>query len=353
MNDRHAPHDNGALRKAGPTRRQFVSSALTAPLWFRALPAWAKTELKLSHQAPGGTIDQGDIRDRMALRFAQEVGKRSNGEMAVQVYPGSSLMKPNAQFPALRKGALDLSLFPISSAGGEIPELNLGLMPGIVSSYDEAYGWKNKPVGAALTDVLADKGVVVVSWLWLAGGAASRTRPMVLPDDAKGMKVRGGSREMDLLLKAAGATPLSLPSTELYQAMQTGACDACITSSTSMGSFRLVETAKHLTLGARSYWFIFGPLLMSKTVFDALPKPQRDLIMAVGAELEPFGRQGAAEADKQVAASFKAAGATVHDLDGAAIDKWRALARDTAWKDYAEKSPGCARLLDLATKAMS
>ena len=40
------------------------------------------------------------------------------------------------------------------------------------------------------------------------------------------MKVRGGSREMDMMLKAAGAATLQLPSNEIYAAMQTGACDA-------------------------------------------------------------------------------------------------------------------------------
>jgi len=337
----------------GITRRQMVTASLTAPALLHTGAARAKTVLKLSHQAPGGTIDQGDIRDRIALRFAKELVGRSNGEIEVQNYPGSSLMKPNAQWPALRRGALDLSLFPVSSAAGEIPELNIGLMPGIVSSYDEAYGWKGKPVGNELTQVIEKAGVVIVSWLWLAGGAVSRTVPFVTPVNAKGLKIRGGSREMDLVLKAAGATPLSLPSTELYQAMQTGACDACITSSTSIDSFRLVETAKQLTLGKRSYWFIFGPLLMSKSIFDALPQAQRDLIMKVGAELEPFGRKGALEADAQVISSFSKAGATVHDLDTAAIGQWRELARDTAWKDYAGKSAGCAKMLELAMKAMS
>lgn len=342
----------GSPAEFGMTRRQFLGAALAAPVFLYAHPSTAKTVLKLSHQAPGGTLEQGDIRDRMALRFAQEVAKRSGGEMGIQVYPGASLMKPNAQFPAMRKGALDLSMFPISSAGGEIPELNIGLMPGIVSSYEEAYGWKNKPIGAELTRVLAERGIVIVSWLWLAGGAVGRSKPLVGPGDAAGMKVRGGSREMDILLKAAGATPLSLPSTELYQAMQTGACDACITSSTSIGSFRLIETAKHLTLGTRTYWFIFGPLLMSKAIFDALPGAQRDLIMMIGAELESFGMQGAIDADKQTIATFQNAGASVHNLDAATVEKWRALAQTSAWKDYADKSAGCAKLLELAKKAM-
>ena len=46
------------------------------------------------------------------------------------------------------------------------------------------------------------------------------------------------------------------------------------------------------------------------------------------------------------------AGAKVYDLDDKAIKKWQALARETAWKDYAAKSPNCARLLQLAEKTI-
>ena len=59
-----------------------------------------------------------------------------------------------------------------------------------------------------------------------AGGLASRNATIVNPQDAKGLKIRGGSREMDMVFQAAGATTLTTPSNELYAAMQTGACDA-------------------------------------------------------------------------------------------------------------------------------
>ena len=107
--------------------------------------------------------------------------QRTKGALKFQIYPGSSLMKTNAQFSALRKGALDLSLYPISYAGGEVPELNIGLMPGIVTSYEQGAKWKNAEVGKALTDLLADKGIVIVSWIWQAGGVASRAAPLRQP----------------------------------------------------------------------------------------------------------------------------------------------------------------------------
>jgi hypothetical protein len=103
------------------------------------------------------------------------------------------------------------------------------------------------------------------------------------------MKVRGGSREMDLILKAAGAAVVTLPSNEIYAAMQTGAMDAALTSSTSLISFRLEEVSKALTTGrGGAYWFMLEPLMMSKAVFDRLTKEQQAAIMAVGAELEAF-----------------------------------------------------------------
>lgn len=311
--------------------------------------ARAAQTLKISHQFPGGSVDEGDFRDRLCRKFALAVEKVTNGELNAQVYANSSLMKTNAQFSAMRKGALDISLFPLPYAGGEVQELNIGLMPCLVADYAQGAAWKKSAVGQKLTQILADKGIVILSWIWQAGGVASRTTPLVTPADAKGLKVRGGSREMDLMMKAAGAAVLSLPSNEAYAAMQTGAADAVITSSTSLISFRLEEVSKHLTSGkGRSYWFMLEPLLMSKAVFDALPKAQQDVVMAAGAELEAFGTQGAMADDNQVEDVYKKKNSSVHALDAKALEEWRALARETAWKDYAAKSASCAELLKLA-----
>jgi len=334
------------------SRRRVLTAALSAPaiiVTSRFGTAVAAQTLKISHQFPGGTISEGDFRDRLCRMFAAELEKRTNGALVGQVYPNSSLMKTVAQFSALRKGALDLSLYPISYAGGEFAELNIGLMPGLVSSYKQGAAWKSAEVGKKFSAFLAEKGVVMVSWIWQAGGVASRSTPIVSPQDAKGLKVRGGSREMDMVLQAAGATTLSTPSNELYAAMQTGACDAAITSSTSLISFRLEEVAKSLTTGrGKSYWFMLEPLVMSKKIFDALPKDQQEAIMTLGRELEEFGTKEAMADDQKVADVYTRKGAKVADLDEATVEKWRAIARDTAWKDYASRSPLSAELLKLA-----
>jgi len=336
-------------------RRQFVRSLALASSAAAGWPVFAQPAggLKISHQFPGGTLTEGDFRDRLCRRFAAEVDKRTSGALKASVYPGSSLMKTNAQFSSLRKGALDMSLVPLSYAGGEVAETNIGLMPALVPSYEQGAAWKSAEVGKLLTKVLDDKGVIIVSWIWQAGGVASRNKPLVTPDDAKGLKVRGGSREMDMMLKQAGASVITLPSNEIYAAMQTGAMDAAMTSSTSFISFKLEEIAKHLTSGRnKTYWFMLEPLMISKEVFGKLPKAQQEVVMAVGAELEVFGRDAARADDKIAAEIYAKAGAKVYDLDEPTLKKWQAIARDTAWKDYGEKSDSCAALLQAARKLL-
>jgi TRAP-type C4-dicarboxylate transport system substrate-binding protein len=310
-------------------------------------------ELKISHQFPGGTAAEGDFRDRLCQKFAGRIAARTNGALKCTIYPGSSLMKTNAQFSALRKGALDMSLVPLNYAGGEVAETNIGLIPGLVTTYDQGMGWKNKPVGKALSDALADKGVLLVSWVWQAGGIACRGKPIVNPEDAKDLKVRGGSREMDLVLKQAGATVVNMPSNEIYANMQTGVVDAALTSSTSLISFRLEEIAKGLGSGKNAaYWFMLEPLMISKTVFDSLPKDMQDIVMSTGTEMESFGVENAKADDQEVGNVYKKAGAEVVELTAANVAKWQAIARDTAWKDFAARSENCAKLIQLAEQAL-
>ena len=92
---------------------QALSSLPLASLSFTS--AWAQSAtLKISHQFPGGTLKDGDFRDRLVRLFAVEVEKRTKGALKFEIYPGSSLMKTNAQFSSMRKGALDMALIPLS-----------------------------------------------------------------------------------------------------------------------------------------------------------------------------------------------------------------------------------------------
>ncbi len=331
-------------------RRAILASILAAPAVLRTGRASAAARtLKISHQFPGGTIAEGDFRDRLVRIFARDVAAATSNELNFEIYPGSSLMKTVAQFSALRRGALDMTIYPLAYAGGEVPEVNIGLMPCLVATYAQGMAWKNAKIGEALTAALEKRGVKIISWIWQSGGIASRSTGLVTPDDTKGLKIRGGSREMDLMLKAAGGIISSVPSNEIYAAMQTGSLDAAVTSATSLISFRLQEIAKNVTTGRQgSFWFMLEPLLMSKQIFDSLPADQQKAVMKVGEDMEAYALKAAQADDEDLATIFAKAGVKVADFNPDALNKWKTIAQATAWKDFADRNAACADLLKLA-----
>jgi TRAP-type C4-dicarboxylate transport system substrate-binding protein len=124
-----------------------------------------------------------------------------------------------------------------------------------------------------------------------------------------------------------------------------------VTSSTSLISFRLEEISKAVTSGINgSFWFMLEPLLMSKSIYDSLPADQQKAISEVGASLEPFAQEAAKADDLALAQVFGKAGVKVAEFDAPGLQKWRDIARTTAWTDFAARSASCAELLKLAEK---
>jgi hypothetical protein len=76
------------------------------------------------------------------------------------------------------------------------------------------------------------------------------------------------------------------------------------------------------------------------------------VVMALGGELEVFARDAARADDKIAAEVYAKAGAKVYDLDEATLKQWQVIARETAWKDFGEKSETCAALLKAAQKLL-
>jgi TRAP-type C4-dicarboxylate transport system substrate-binding protein len=159
---------------------------------------------------------------------------------------------------------------------------------------------------------------------------------------------------MDMILKEAGASVVSMPSNVIRAAMEKGQLDAAMTSSSSLISFRLDEVSKYVTTArGGAYWFMLEPLLISKASFDRLSKDQQAILMSVGADLEAFARKSAQMDDAAVAALFQGKGGRTVDLTGETLRKWQDIARTTAWKDYGSRNENCAKLLALAEKTLA
>src|SRR5260221_5402683 len=277
----------------------FVASALSAI----CASAFAESiTLRASHQFPGG---RGDVRDEMVQIIARDA-KAANVGVEIQVYPGASLFKPNEQWNALVNGQLDISSFPLDYASGKVRAFGATLMPGLVRSHERAQRMNDSPFMKEIKAQIDKAGVVVLADAWLAGAIASKKACIRKPDDIKGLKVRSAGPTFAAMWQAAGASIVSVPSNEVYNALQTGVAEATDTSSGSFVSFRIYEQVKCLTApGDNALWFMYEPVLMSKKSFSRLNKKQQNVLMQAGKKSQEFFAGTAKGLDDQMGKGFQ------------------------------------------------
>jgi len=305
--------------------------------------AHAQLVLKASHQFPGG---KGDVRDDMVQMIAKET-KVANVGIDMQVYPGASLFKPNQQWNAMVGGQLDISLFPLDYASGKVPAFSATLMPGLIRSQERA---KRVNASQFMSDIRAEiekNGAIVLSDAWFAGGMAAKGQCIVKPDDLKGMKFRAAGPTFAAMWEAAGASIVSPPSNEIYNAFQTGVVNGTDTSLSTFDSTRLYEVTDCLTApGDNALWFMYEPVLMSKMSFDRLNKQQQEAIIKAGKNAQAYFEGKADAVNNEAIKAFQDHNVKVVTLSDDDYNAWLELAKKSSYVKFDKEVPGGQKLID-------
>ncbi|HKW38809.1 MAG TPA: TRAP transporter substrate-binding protein DctP, partial [Burkholderiales bacterium] len=192
-------------------------------------------------------------------------------------------------------------------------------------------------------------GVMVLADAWLAGAIASKKACIRTPNDIKGLKVRSAGPTFAAMWQSAGASIVSVPSNEVYNALQTGVADATDTSSGSFVSFRIYEQVKCLTApGENALWFMYEPVLMSKKTFSRLSKPQQDALVKAGQKSQAYFAKEAKGLDDEMVKAFRDHKVEVVTLTAAEYDQWLKVAQQSSYAEFAKEVPDGKKLIDEA-----
>ncbi|WP_136068096.1 TRAP transporter substrate-binding protein DctP [Modicisalibacter radicis] len=307
--------------------------------------ASAETVLRASHQFPGG---KGDVRDEMVQLMAKEV-EAADVDLEIQVYPGQSLFDAKEQWGALVRGRLDMTSLPLDYASGRHPEFSATLMPGLVRSHERAQRLNDSEFMDMIKQVINDAGVKVLADAWLAGGFASNERCITSPDTVQGQAMRAAGPAFDEMLATAGASIASMPSSEIYTAMQTGVLDGANTSSGSFVSYRIYEQVTCLTApGENALWFMYEPILISQQSWDGLNEKQQQALTEAGQKAEAFFASEAAALDQKMVDVFKENDVEVVNMSAEDYNAWLEIAKESSYKTFAENVPNGQALIDAA-----
>ena len=291
---------------------------------------------------------------KSAAYFAESVKKMSNGRMIIQMNTGGSIVPPFSEQEAVHKGVLDLSCSTSMYVKGKFPAAVLiGASFGMFKPM-EFLAWCEKGGGYELwEEMYQQKGYnVKVLPPFAVYGTESLgwfRKPIKTLDDFKGLKYRTVG-EWGEVLTRLGVSVMTLPSGELYAALERGVLDATEMSVPSFDKgLGLFEICKYLVFPGVHQ--TSGPFetLANKDSWNKLPD---DLKAIVQAALRQAATKSMTDWQLEDAAAvefFKTKGVTIIKLSKDEVAKIKLLGQEVFDK-HAAKDPFYAKILESQRK---
>jgi TRAP-type transport system periplasmic protein len=189
-------------------------------------------------------------------------------------------------------------------------------------------------LGAYVRAQIAKSGLIAMEKIWDNGfrQTTTSTKPIVVPDDFKGMKLRVPPSPLwTSMFKALDAAPASINFNEVYSALQTKIVDGQENPLAIISTAKLYEVQKYCSLTNHmwdGFWF-----LANQRAWEALPPDVRDI---VARNINTAGlkeREDVAELNATLQQSLAAKGLAFNRPDPAPFrDKLRAAGFYTEWK---------------------
>ena len=304
------------------TRRIFLG-ALALSGWCATAGA-ADVTLRLHQFLP----PQATIPSKAIAPWAQKVEKESGGRIKVQLFPTMQLGgKPPELFDQAKDGVVDVVWTVLGYTPGRFPKSEVFELPFSSGSAEQASRAFQEYVQQYAMDEFKDVKLIAVHTH--GPGLFHSREPIRTLDDLKGMKVRGGSRVVNIMLEQLGATPVGMPVPAVGEALSKGVITATTIPWEVVPALKVQQIVKNHTgfTGPRGlYTQTFG-FVMNKASYDKLPPELRKVIDANSgiAVAAMFGR-AMDEGDKVGLALAQKAGNHVITLDAAETARWQRAA---------------------------
>ena len=303
-----------------------VSAALVLAGTFMTL-ASAQTTVRVSHPTPA-TSHYG----AGTQAFCAELEKRTTGRYKCQIQAGAN--DERASVEAIQLGTLDVTNTSTGPVSNFVPEVGIVDIPFLFRDYDHARRVLDGPIGQDILAKFPSKGIIALAWT--ENGFRHLTnsrRPVVKPDDVKGLKVRTMQNPVHIqAFQSIGVQPTPMAFSELFTSLQQGVVDGQENPIPVILSSKFAQVQKHLSLTGH----VYSPslLLMSPKLWNSLSEADK-------AHFREAAKVGSAAQRKKVnddenagIAQLKSDGMeVVTNVDGQAFRN----AMTPVWSEFAKK----------------
>jgi tripartite ATP-independent transporter DctP family solute receptor len=291
-------------------------AAATLALACGSLPAVAQTEIRISTAAPGNaplTEAFNLIKQRMEAKFP--------GQIKISVHAASALFRQGTELPAMQRGNLEMASPVTFELEAQLPEYGAFSAAYLFRDADHLIKTFRSDIGSEFANEVAAKmGIVLLDTAYLGTRTVNLRgdKTVAKPEDLSGVKMRmPPGPAFQMLAKALGATSVSMPITEVYLALKTGAIDAQDNPTNMTRDWKFHEVTGQVILTKHLVQPVF--IAIAKPFFDKLtPAQQAELRAAARAAVDIQIAKTLAD-EKAALDTFRAANIKIVEPDVAAF----------------------------------
>lgn len=317
--------------------RLVAITALVIALW--SLPSWSQQpiSIRLGHV---GFPGPDSIFAIMGDEYARRVNEALKGKVEVKVFHSSQLGTDEQMMRGIKVGAPEMFI-PSTIMSTAEQKFGVFEMPYIIVSRAHMKRVaENREVQKSLFEGLPAKGIRVLG-VWENGfrHITNNVRPIVKPEDLKGIKLRvpGGVWRVKMF-RAYGANPSPMPFAEVYSALQSGVMDGQENPFPQIASAKFHEVQKFLSLSGHVYTPAY--LVVSEAFWKKLPKDIQSTLSKIAWEMGDFVRSVGDRLDKQLLGKL-APPMKVNEVDKDSFIK----ASSAIYEEFGRTVPGGAELI--------
>jgi C4-dicarboxylate-binding protein DctP len=313
-NKKHS-YPSGEIMKFKSLYLALAGAAIVAGPAFAQSPIVIKFSHVVANDTPKG---------KAAERFKELAEKATKGRVKVEVYPNSTLYKDKEEMEALQLGAVQMLAPSLAKFGPlGVKEFEVFDLPYIFPSKDVLYRVTEGPVGRDLFKKLEPKGITGLAYWDNGFKVMSSNKPMHVPADFKGMKMRiQSSKVLDAQMRALGANPQVMAFSEVYQALQTGVVDGTENPPSNLYTQKMHEVQKHVTVSDHGY--LGYAVIVNKKFWDGLPADVRTQLEVAMKDATKYANAIAQQENDKAMAAVKASGKTeIYALNDKEKAEWR------------------------------
>jgi len=272
--------------------------------------------------------------------LAQEI-ERNTANASIHIkartFPNGQIYNDTQLADAVSTGVLNIGqMNPGFINSPDVEALRFWGVPFTFGSWEALWYAEDNPVYRGIFEAQFNKlGMHLLGWAAYGTVEFYASKPIKLPSDIKGLRLRAFGVDTSMLIRDLGGSPVSMSSQEMYQAVQRGTIDGFITGPTSVHSRKLYEVAKHGTSVGIQY--LSFPATVSLKWWTGLPQDVKTAIEKASVTAQQKSRARAKEDDRHADDQLAKLGVSLPKLTAAEHAQWVTAAKKRS-EEFVQKS---------------